>query len=424
LLFVAEKKKFTMPSRRERKSSDPEDREVRRRGKQVVNPKMERQMHDLRARLEEMETTQRCTASAGDINDSEREVEAEREEEIAVEDAANECLIKVIAWMGAKAKMDIPVYEGNLDAEELLDWIIALDTYFDYENIEEDKKVRDAITCLKGHVALWWDELQADRRCKGKQKIKSWDRMIVKMKAKFILRDYQITLFRRMQNLRQKLMTVKEYTKEFYRLNIRAGHRESDDEKVARYLNGLRYDIQDELSMVTIRTVEDAYEMALKAEEKLNCKQGQRWKGKIYPRGKSVAQDKYQKPKEEWKKPQGKIERGGTSQKGPYVEQRGKHNEQRRDYADANTFPRTRGRGRRRGGVITCFICGKNGHRPFKCPEKKKDGGEAHITEAQQRDVEAEDIEVGRSLMMHKVLLTPGKEVEDLAQRTRLFGTS
>jgi hypothetical protein len=45
--------------------------------------------------------------------------------------------------------------------------------------------------------------------------------------------DYQITLFRRMQNLRQKLMTVKEYTEEFYKLNIRAGHRESDDEKVS-----------------------------------------------------------------------------------------------------------------------------------------------------------------------------------------------
>jgi hypothetical protein len=58
------------------------------------------------------------------------------------------------------------------------------------------------------------------------------------------------------------------------RLNIRAGHRESDDEKVARYLNGLRYDIQDELSMATIRTVEDAYQMALKAEEKLSRKQG------------------------------------------------------------------------------------------------------------------------------------------------------
>jgi hypothetical protein len=106
-------------------------------------------------------------------------------------------------------------------------------------------------------------------------------------------------------------MTVREYTEEFYKLNIRVGHQESDDEKVARYLNGLRYDIQDELSMLTIRTVEDAYQMALKAEEKLIHKQGQQGRGKSQPRGKTVAQERTQKPKEEWRKPQGKIERGG-----------------------------------------------------------------------------------------------------------------
>jgi hypothetical protein len=65
-------------------------------------------------------------------------------------------------------------------------------------------------------------------------------------------RDYQITLFQRMKNLRQKMMSVKEYTEEFYRINTREGHRESDDEKVARYMNGLRYDIQDEMRMMTI----------------------------------------------------------------------------------------------------------------------------------------------------------------------------
>jgi hypothetical protein len=145
--------------------------------------------------------------------------------------------------MGAREKMDIPVYEGNLDVEELLDWIRALDTYFDYEDVEEDKKVKHVVTRFKEHATFWWDELQDDRCCKGKQKIKSLDRMIAKMKVKFIPRDYQITLFRRMQNLRQKLMTVKEYTEEFYKLNIRVGHRESDDEKVARYMNGLTYDI-------------------------------------------------------------------------------------------------------------------------------------------------------------------------------------
>jgi hypothetical protein len=51
-----------------------------------------------------------------------------------------------------------------LDVEELLDWFRVLDRYFDYEDIEEEKKVKYAVTRLKGHVVLWWDELQADRR--------------------------------------------------------------------------------------------------------------------------------------------------------------------------------------------------------------------------------------------------------------------
>jgi hypothetical protein len=86
------------------------------------------------------------------------------------------------------------------------------DKYFDYEDVKEDKKVKQDVTRLKGHATLWWDELQADRRCKGKQKIKRWDRMVAKMKSKFIPKDYQITMFQRMQNFREKMMSMKEYT--------------------------------------------------------------------------------------------------------------------------------------------------------------------------------------------------------------------
>jgi len=66
---------------------------------------------------------------------------------------------------------------------------------------------------------------------------------------------------------------VKEYTKEFYKLNIRVGQRERDEEKASRSINGMRYEIQYELNMKIVRTVEDVYQMALKAEEKLSRKQ-------------------------------------------------------------------------------------------------------------------------------------------------------
>jgi hypothetical protein len=227
-----------------------------------------------------METTQRHTVDVGDVSEAESENEVRAEEEVVVKDAAEERLFRVVARIGAREKMDILMYEGNLDIEELLDWFRSLDKYFDYKDVEEDKKVKHVVTRLKGIATLWWDELQADMHCKGKKRIKSWDRMVANMKAKFIPRDYQINLFRRMHNLRQKGMTVKEYTEEFYKLNIRAGHHEIDDEKVTRYMNGLRYEIQYEMSMMTIRNVEDSYQMALKGEEKLARKQGQRGRGR------------------------------------------------------------------------------------------------------------------------------------------------
>ena len=107
--------------------------------------------------------------------------------------------------------------------------------------------------------------------------------------------------------------------------------------------------------MKTIRTVEDVYQMALKAEEKLSRKLGQQGQGRGQPKGKLVSQDRFQKSKDDWKKPQTRMEIGGSSQRGQHAEQRRKQTEQSRGYADNNTFPCTRGRGRGRGGVITCF---------------------------------------------------------------------
>jgi hypothetical protein len=108
-------------------------------------------------------------------------------------------------------------------------------------------------------------------------------------------------------------MTVKEYTIFFYRLNIRIGQREKDGEKFSRYINGLRYEIQDEISMMTIRKVEDDYQIALKVEEKLARNQSQRSRSRGSIRGKGIVYDKAQKTKDEIKKSCSHFERGGSS---------------------------------------------------------------------------------------------------------------
>jgi hypothetical protein len=68
-------------------------------------------------------------------------------------------LLREVVRLGARANIEVPMYEVNLDDKELLDWIRSIDKYFDYEDVDGEKRVRHVVTRIKGHAALWWDEL-------------------------------------------------------------------------------------------------------------------------------------------------------------------------------------------------------------------------------------------------------------------------
>ena len=126
---------------------------------------------------------------------------------------------------------------------------------------------------LKGHASLWWDNVKTERTRKNKPLIISWDRMVEKMRAKFFPKYYHLILYRQVHNLRQILLIVREYTEEFYKVNLRAGYVEESTEKATRYVNGIRMDIQQEINMISPRTIEKAYQCALRAEENIAMKQ-------------------------------------------------------------------------------------------------------------------------------------------------------
>lgn len=67
-------------------------------------------------------------------------------------------------------------------------------------------------------------------------------------------------------------------------------------EKKARFVNGLRGEILDEIGILPPRTLDEAYRLALKAAEKINRKQNAkrgggtgRGKGKVFGRGRGAA---------------------------------------------------------------------------------------------------------------------------------------
>ena len=184
---------------------------------------------------------------------------------------------------------------------------------------------------------------------KVKAKIKDWGRMVVKLKGNFLPRDYHINIFKQLQNLKQRNITLKEYTEEFYKLNIRVGHVEENDEKVARYITGLRFDIQEEISLLSLKNVEDAYQAALAVEEKISQKQKLRSRRGMIVKDKGLTNRQgVQSPKEE--------EGSSSSQTLREIDFRG-----RRSFS--------RGRGQVRNDQPICFNCRQLGNMSSEFPE-------------------------------------------------------
>ena len=184
----------------------------------------------LQTRMDALEENRQQDPVGADISDNEEEPKEEREVEA---DRAKIRLLKSMIGASMRPKPEVPTYQGGLDANELLDWINEMDKLFDYDETNEERKVKFAVTRLKGHASLWWNGVQTKRRNPGKVPIKNWDRMVAKLRGKFLPKKFQISLFKKMQNLKQKAMIVRDYT-EFYKINLRVGYVEDTVEKVAR----------------------------------------------------------------------------------------------------------------------------------------------------------------------------------------------
>ncbi|XP_059070623.1 uncharacterized protein LOC131860256 [Cryptomeria japonica] len=140
-------------------------------------------------------------------------------------------LLKEVQGSGGKSHIDFPIYQGKMDSEEVLGWLDALDNYFEFEEMEEERKVKFAKTKLRGTALTWWTSFWNDRMARGLAKVSTWSRMKSLMKEQFLPSDYTIHVKRMRQNLKQKEMDVMAYIEQSHKLSIRGGY-EEEDEKV------------------------------------------------------------------------------------------------------------------------------------------------------------------------------------------------
>jgi hypothetical protein len=73
-------------------------------------------------------------------------------------------------------KFDLPIYDGELNAEKLDNWIKKIEVYCKVQNIVDDiAKIKLASLLLGGIALVWWEsKTQVDLVQWGKL-ISSWD---------------------------------------------------------------------------------------------------------------------------------------------------------------------------------------------------------------------------------------------------------
>jgi hypothetical protein len=294
-----------------------------------------------------------------------------------------------------KVKAEIPTFNGNVDIEGCLDWFYEVETFFEVMNIPEDRRVSLVAYKLKGGAGAWWHRLQEDRRLRGEPRVRSWRQMKNLLKGRFLPADYDQILFIQFQNCVQGNRTVSEYTEEFLRLQVRCNLAETEDQQVARYINGLNDIIQDRFGVQQIWSIDQAQALALKAERLVKTR-----KASKAPYSPMEGSTRSHSHRVEEKITQPKAKQPAPKQAG--------------------------GKSKAKTG-IKCYKCGEDGHVSSNCPLRKfvntaiHDGEEDE--EYESEEIEGQDVceEEGEEVVCVIQRLLCSTPQPDNTQRKKIF---
>ncbi|KAJ9561002.1 hypothetical protein OSB04_006162 [Centaurea solstitialis] len=217
------------------------------------------------------------------------------------------------------------------------------------------------------------------------------------MSDRFLPGDYEQILYRMYLECAQGSRSVFEYTTEFLRYSERNEIGETEGQRVARYINGLKPSIQEKIGLQTAWTVSEASNLAMKAEliEKSNRSSYRRYTTQIPIEASSSNPDK---GKNIITHPNPKTDKDSDPPR-----------------TTTTTKP---------PAPKPCYRCGLPGHKSNECPNRRTAGlleGEEYGDEDEEyegADFAEEDFEEEKvNIVLQRLLLAPKED----AQRKNLF---
>jgi hypothetical protein len=138
-------------------------------------------------------------------------------------------------------KFELPMYNGEVNAEKLDNWIRQIEVYCRIQRIQDDEtKIQLASLRLDSATLIWWEaKTQEDMKKHGKI-LSSWNDFIVAIKKQFYPLAYMQKAIMDWQNFRQaKGKNVQSFTQEFRRRALVLGVDLSSQETLLKYIGAL-----------------------------------------------------------------------------------------------------------------------------------------------------------------------------------------
>ena len=98
-------------------------------------------------------------------------------------------------------KIEAPSFEGQLDPTHFLDWLSDMDHYFEWYNMDDERRIRFAKIKLLGSAKLYWSNHERLMRRGGRAPVTTWDEMKIILKEKYVPTSYQQRMLDQWQRL-------------------------------------------------------------------------------------------------------------------------------------------------------------------------------------------------------------------------------
>ena len=99
---------------------------------------------------------------------SDEEIPLEEEEKIPLDQRLLMSTLNSMERRTMDAKLDLPTYDGRMNLNAIVDWVDALNSFFECDEISKNQRMKIAKSKLKRTTLTWWNITQGDRVKNGK----------------------------------------------------------------------------------------------------------------------------------------------------------------------------------------------------------------------------------------------------------------